>query len=197
MQDKIISRRSNKIRTQETRAKLIAAARFLFLQKGYAETSTPEIVKAAKITRGALYHHFTDKADLFKAVVIEEAKGIAEHIDKTSEKAGSSFEALMLGSQAYFEAMSMQGRARLLLIEGPAVLGLTVMAEIDNQFGGAALREGLENAIGHNNLPLDELTVILSAGFDRAALAVAEGGDVSKYLNVLQALLQSLVQKTN
>src|SRR5690606_256195 len=127
-------RRSNDERTQATRAALLAAARDCFVRDGYAGTSTPAIVAAAGITRGALYHHFADKKDLFRHVVEQEARAVADAIEAALPVAGipaagvpaddvRAREALMVGSIAYFDAMAVSGRTRLLLREGPAVLG--------------------------------------------------------------------------
>lgn len=76
------ARRSQADRRADTRAKLLEAARDLFIEMGFAETPTPEIVRRAGVTRGALYHHFADKADLFRALAKEEAKAISVHIDQ-------------------------------------------------------------------------------------------------------------------
>lgn len=67
-------RRTNRQRTEETREKLIEAARRMFVEKSYAETSTPEIVAAAGVTRGALYHHFADKQALFATIAEREPR---------------------------------------------------------------------------------------------------------------------------
>ena len=139
MQEKS-ARRSNKARTEATRAALIAAARRLFVDKGYAETGTPEIVATAKVTRGALYHHFADKADLFRAVLRAEAGAVAGRIEASTETGMGALEALMAGADSYFEAMAEPGRVRLLLRDGPAVLGPEEMREIDLKTGGEELR---------------------------------------------------------
>src|ERR1700754_3691004 len=101
MQD-VRERRSNRDRTEATRRELIAAARKLFTEKSYAETSTPEIVAAAGVTRGALYHHFADKQALFRAVIEQEAAEVAAEIESASPPSLSPRNALLAGSDAYF-----------------------------------------------------------------------------------------------
>ena len=97
--------RSNRDRTEKTRTALMQAARALFVDKGYAETSTPEIVAAAGITRGALYHHFEDKRALFRAVVTDEALAVASAIELETPDGLQPVEALLKGSVAYLDAM--------------------------------------------------------------------------------------------
>ncbi len=192
-------RRTNQARTEATRAALIAAARALFVEKGYAETGTPEIVAAARVTRGALYHHFTDKADLFRATVTREAEAVAGQIARDSAGAASALEALTQGAEAYFDAMAVPGRARLLLLDGPAVLGHGEMRRIELLAGGEELREGIVFAArqgGFEGVPLDAMSDMLSAAFDRAALAIAEGGPAEDYRAAMRFLLQSLVSET-
>ena len=188
--------RSNKARTDATRCALIEAARSLFAEKGYAETSTPEVVKAAGVTRGALYHHFEDKVDLFRSVVAEEYRKVAADITASAtDDSASTLEALREGSRAYLRAMEDKGRVRIMLLDGPAVLGHADLAGIDRDTSADALRLGLEAAMGAGevrSLPLEALTVQLSALFDRAALAISEGDDPGDHLEVLDAIFEGL-----
>ena len=196
MQEKTSQRRSNRERTEETKAALLKAARKLFVTKGYAETSTPEIVKAAGITRGALYHHFTDKQDLFRAVVRAEFETVSRLIEKsaTHEPAGT-LDALMQGSRGFLDAMADKERVRLMLLDGPAVLGRKELDEIDRETSANELRLGLEAAMKTGEiktLPLDALTTQLSAMFDRAALGIASGEDKEDHLKVFEAIFVAL-----
>ncbi|MER8724963.1 helix-turn-helix domain-containing protein [Mesorhizobium sp. M0195] len=189
------ARRSNRDRTEATRAELIAAARKLFTEKSYAETSTPEIVAAAGVTRGALYHHFADKQALFAAVVEQEAQAIAEEIERASPPSLFAHDALIAGSDAYLAAMRAPGRTRLLLLDGPAVLGRAAMDAIDNRHGNRSLREGLIAAMRSHStkrLPVEALTALLAAAFDRAALAIEAGASIEDYRAVLMALIDGL-----
>lgn len=187
--------RSNRARTAATRAALVAAARELFAAKGYADTGTPEIVSTAGVTRGALYHHFSDKLELFRAVVEAEAVAVAEAIASATTEAERPLDAMLTGADAYFAAMSEPGRGRLLLLEGPATLGLREMDEIDRRTGADELRQGLEAAIAaedRSDVPLEALTAVLSAAFDKAALAIVSGESADDYREALRILTSGI-----
>ncbi|MFC1459069.1 TetR/AcrR family transcriptional regulator [Microvirga arabica] len=185
-------RRSNSERADTTRKALVQAGRSLFVQKGYAETSTPEIVEAAHVTRGALYHHFADKRDLFRAVLEREAQAVAEEIEASASPDLSPQDALVEGSMAYLEAMTVPGRTRLLLVDGPAVLGSADMAAIDEAHAARTLREGLEAIAGslQRRFPIPAMTALLSAAFDRAALAIESGADPAEFKSAMISLVE-------
>lgn len=187
-------RRRQQDRTDATRAALLEAGRMLFVEKGFAGTSTPELVAATGLTRGALYHHYADKRALFAAVVEREAQAAADAIE-TMPSVNAPLDALRAGSRVYLEAMSVPGRTRLLLLDGPAVLGLSEMDEIHARHGNRTLRQGLEAAMGSGairRLPLAVTTEMLGALFDRAALSVAQGASLEDALAVVSAVLDGL-----
>jgi AcrR family transcriptional regulator len=190
------SRRSNVERTETTRAALLAAGRRLFVEKGYAGTGTPELVAAAGVTRGALYHHFADKSALFRAVVEAESVFVAEAVEKAAPVGLSPLQALTMGGEAFLDAMLVPGRTRLLLVDGPAVLGRAEMDRIDEELGAArTLREGLAAAMRARaiaRLPVEPLAAHLAAAFDRAALAIEAGASRSEHGAVLAALIGGL-----
>ena len=183
--------------TEQTRQALISAARALFTEKGYADTATPDIVAAAGVTRGALYHHFEDKKALFEAVVAVEAEAVAEAIEVRSAKTATAREALLMGAKAYFDAMAAPGRTRLLLLDGPAVLSAERVSAIDAHAAEARLREGLKAYLEEADCSLkglDALTALLSAAFDRAALAIAAGGRRIEYEIAIRTLVEGLAK---
>lgn len=173
-------RRTNRERTEATREALIAAGRALFVERGYAETSTPEIADRAGVTRGALYHHFADKKDLFRAIVSAECQAVVRGIAAAAVPSATASEALTRGAAGYLDAMTVPGRTRLLLIDGPAVLGQAEMAALDAENAEGSLAAGLAGAMaGQDNpdLPVEAAALLLSAAFDRAALTIDAGGD--------------------
>ncbi|WP_245749610.1 TetR/AcrR family transcriptional regulator [Palleronia marisminoris] len=185
------SRRTQAERRSATRAQLMDAARALFVAKGYADTGTPEIVAAAGVTRGALYHHFADKADLFRAVCAREAEVVGKVIDDATRDLDDPAQAIRVGSVAYFDAMSVPGRSRLLLLDVPAVLGRDEATGLTLGEGRAQLREGLADALPDaGGGELEAMTDILSAAFDRTALAIAEGADRRTYIDAMLGIVE-------
>jgi AcrR family transcriptional regulator len=190
----IKERRSNADRSSSTRKRVLEAAKTLFITKGYAATGTPEIVAQAGVTRGALYHHFEDKRALYLALVEAESAAVAAEI----EGAGSGTPIAMLhtGASAYLRAMQREGRTRLLLIEAPAVLGFETVDAIDARHGRRTLLEGLQAVMPPSpGLSLIAVVNVLSAAFDRAAIAIAAGGDFSDYDTALRRLIDGLVAR--
>lgn len=185
-------RRTHRERTDATRAALLQAARELFVRQGYADTGTPDLCAAAGITRGALYHHFVDKRDLFRALLEQEAQAVRAAIDAAAPADAAPRDALLAGADAYLGAMTQPGRTRLLLIDGPAVLGLAASRALDERHAAASLAEGLRAAgVGPvaGGPSLSALAALLSAAFDRAALDIDAGADARVMRKAMRWLL--------
>jgi len=109
---------------EETRAKLIAAARKAFAEKGYAGTSMDELTASVGLTRGALYHNFGDKRGLLAAVVDQvDGEMAARAIADAARRGGDEWDQLIGQGAAYIEAAMDQEIQRIVLLDGPAVLG--------------------------------------------------------------------------
>jgi AcrR family transcriptional regulator len=188
-------RRSNSERTQETRRALLEAGRALFVKHGFQGTSTPEVVARAGVTRGALYHHFADKLALFRAVLEAEGAAVANEIAEGARGSDDALETLRRGAKAYFKAMSDPARARLMLVEGPAALGPQEMRRIDLDTGGRELRLGLAEAMNGQvtKAEIEARADLISAMFDRAALARANGSPRASYERAMDAVLVAVV----
>ena len=124
-----------------------------------------------------------------------EAESVANEIEAGSVDACTAAAALEAGGAAYFTAMAAPGRIRLLLLDGPAVLGHAAIREIDAATGGGALRDGLAAALPETTQPdrIDALADMLSAAFDRAAIAIAAGASALAYRESLGHLVDALI----
>jgi len=187
---------------EATRAALVVAARRLFVEKGYHRTGTEEVVAEAGVgTRGALYHHFADKQALFEAaflaveedLVIEAAKNLADPAD-------GALNQLRQGLIGFLDASLTPHVQRILLIDGPAVLGWVKWRELESRYGLGAIRAMLERAIEEGDLtvnqPTDALAHLLLAAADEAALFIANAPDQlvarDQGVRALNALLDGL-----
>jgi len=186
-------------RAEATRAALVAAGRRLFVEKGYFATGTEEIVAAAEVgTRGALYHHFPNKKALFLAVFLEveeELHSQAPHPDETED----ALLALRNGLRAYLKSSQTGEVQRILLVDGPAVLGWQQWRELQVQYGLGSIRALLERAMQQGTVtqqPVDVLAHVLLAATDEAAQFIANADDPQRAREdaviVIDRLLENL-----
>lgn len=192
--------RPNKVRTETTKAALKAAARELFLEKGFGETGTPEIVRRANVTRGALYHHFADKKALFEEIIEDECAAVTAQIDKRSMDGLSALDALKQGADAFIETMASDGRTKLILIEAPNVLGRDKLLEIEDRHTRRSLKIGVSEAMKAGQLsplPPDALIEILSSIFDSAALNIEAGMPAQDITRVVHGIIDGLTETAN
>jgi AcrR family transcriptional regulator len=175
-------RRTQADRSAATRGALIAAARRLFADRGYAAVGTPEVAAAAGVTRGALYHQFADKADLFLAVYEQVEQDVSERIGELVAATGATdpIEALTAGAEAFLDACAEPEVQRIVLIEAPAVLGWDTWRAVGLKYG-LGLTEGiLRAAIDAGQIaeqPVRPLAHVLIGALDEAALYVARADD--------------------
>jgi AcrR family transcriptional regulator len=165
---------------EATRAALVAAARRLFVEKGYFKTGTEEVVAASGVgTRGALYHHFVDKRALFQAV-FEQVEEDLLAAAAGMEESGDSLSRLRAGLLRFLDASLTPEVQRILLIDGPAVLGWQTWRQLEGRYGVGAIYGLLERAVVEGALPAQPLMVlahVLLAAVDEAALFIANSPD--------------------
>jgi AcrR family transcriptional regulator len=176
-----MARTKHDLRSQATRRQLIAAARRLFGARGYAAVGTEEIVRAAGVTRGALYHQFRDKADLFAAVAEEVEAEIAEQI--AAGAAGAAADpvgALRAGARLFLQVCAEPEVERIILLDAPAVLGWEVWRDLAGRYGLGLIQLALQSAMEEGAIvpqPVIPLAHVLVGALDECALYVARAGD--------------------
>ncbi len=175
-------RKTQAERSEATRAALLAAARDLFAEYGYAGASSEAIVATAGVSRGALQHHFVDKRSLFTAVY-EQVE--SEVVTATAEAGmavghGDPLEVLRAGCHAYLDAVLDPAVQRICAIDGPAVLSPDVRTAITDRYALGLVRETVQQAIDQGEIavtPIEPLTRMLLAAVVAAAQFVATAAD--------------------
>jgi AcrR family transcriptional regulator len=165
-----------------TRATLLAAARALFAERGYAAVGTEEIVRSAQVTRGALYHHFEDKRDLFRAVHEELEAEMVASIAADMEAAGApdSFELLIAGVRSFLDTCTDPSFAQIALLDAPTVLGWAEWREIDARHGLGLVTAGLQGAMDAGALERQDvrpLAHLMLGALGEAAMVIAHADD--------------------
>jgi AcrR family transcriptional regulator len=167
--------------SEATRAALIATARGLFAERGYAGVGTEEIVRTAGVTRGALYHHFAGKKELFEAVYEDVERQLVEQIAASAiSSATDPLEALHAGAQAFLDACEDPAVQRIALVDAPSVLGWEQWREIGLRYGFGLVRSTVEAAMDAGLIerqPVDALSHLLLGAIDEGAMLIARSDD--------------------
>jgi AcrR family transcriptional regulator len=167
-------------RGEATREKLVTAARELFSERGYAAVGTNEVVRRAGVTRGALYHHFRDKKDLFRAVYEQTEREIVEGTAATIATIDDPWEMLVAGIRSFFDACMDPRLGRIGLVDGPAVLGWREWREIGSRYGMGLVTLGLQNAMDAGALrqaDVGQLAHLVFGALGEAAMLIASAED--------------------
>jgi AcrR family transcriptional regulator len=167
-------------RSEATREALIAAARPLFAERGFAGVGTEEIVRSARMTRGALYHHFEGKEDLFRAVYEDVERELVERIAAGALPGGDPLMALHSGARAFLDACEDPAVQRIVLLDAPSVLGWEQWREIGLRYGFGLVQQTLEAAMAAGLIerqPVRPLAHLLLGAIDEAAMLVARAND--------------------
>jgi len=193
-----VNRRSQADRSATTRASLVQAARVLFAEHGFGGVGTEAIVAAAGVTRGALYHQFADKTELFQAVYEAIEEDLALRLDERVVASGASdpIEAMTLGANAWLDACGEQEVQQIVLLDGPAVLGWERWREIGMRYGIGLVEGLLTHAIEVGRIPpqpVRALTHVLVGALDEAGLYIARAEDQAAASEEMRAVIATLV----
>jgi AcrR family transcriptional regulator len=171
-------------RGDRTRRDLVDAGRALFVEKGYFETSISDLVTRSGVgTRGAFYHHFKDKAELFRAVFEEVERDLTLRSLASPPHGADAWEKLSVGMRGFLESALEPEVQRVMLIDGPVVLGWRTLRSIQEGNSIALINEMVDEAIAEgiiDDQPVGELTHLLVAAVEEAALLVAHADRPAK-----------------
>jgi AcrR family transcriptional regulator len=175
------TRTKHDLRSEATRRQLVTAARALFGARGYAGVGTEEIVRAAGVTRGALYYQFRDKADLFAAVAEEVEAEIADRIAAGAAGAAADpLAGLQVGARLFLDACAEPEVERIILLDAPAVLGWEAWRDLAGRYGLGLVQFALQSAMDTGAIvpqPVVPLAHVLVGALDECALYIARAED--------------------
>jgi len=191
-------RRSQTDRSAATRDALIQVARERFADHGYGGVGTEAIVRAAGVTRGALYHQFADKAELFAAVVEAVEADVMSRIDVAvaTSGLGDVIQLMKLGADTWLDACSDPSISRIMLVDAPSVLGWERWREIGLKYGMGMVQALLGQAMATGRIrtqPVAPLAHVLIGALDEATLYVVRHQDRPAALAEVRAVLRDLI----
>jgi AcrR family transcriptional regulator len=166
--------------SEATRGKLVRVGRDLFARRGFNDVPTEEIVRRAGLTRGALYHHFRDKRDLFAAVVEQVEQEVMERVAQAALTESDAWEQQRAAIGAYLDVCLERDVQRIVLVDAPSVLGLAAWREIEAKYGLALVQAGLQSVIDAGYIeqqPVEPLAHLFLGALTEGGLLIARAED--------------------
>jgi len=186
-------------RRAATTEAILKAGRRLFGEQGFAATTMDDIAKAARVAKGAVYHHFATKETVFEAVFDQVSRDLVLEIDRAARTERDVLAAMVTGTQHYFAACAKGDTCQIILRDGPAVLGWERWREIDARHFGGKIPRALATAMDAGLIarqPVEPLARLLLGAVTEAAVACAGRSDVLKaggeYSRAFKSLLEAL-----
>ncbi|MGX9792093.1 TetR/AcrR family transcriptional regulator [Mycobacterium sp. MMS18-G62] len=164
----------------QTRAALIAAGRRLFGEHGFRTTSVEDLAREARVTTGALYHHFPTKTALFEAVFVQAHTDLMKASKQAAQGASDGVDELARGFEAFLDGVLQPDMQRILIVDGPAVLGLARYTELDERYAHAVIVHALTAAAKAGTITVEDpetATRLLLGALTRGAMLIANSPD--------------------
>ena len=180
----------------QTRAALVAAGRRLFGTRGFSPTSVEDIAREARVTTGALYHHFPTKAAVFEAVFEQVHADLLEASLAAAGQASDAIELLTAGFGAFLDAVLQPEVQRIVITDAPAVLGLARFTELDERYAFAATVAALEAANESGMLHIADpptLARLLFGALTRAGLLIANSAEPTVTRDAVAGTLRAMI----
>lgn len=174
-----------------TRAKLLAAAQKLFARHGYAEVSIDQIVQAARVTKGALYHHFKDKQEIFLATVEQLLTSIQERLIAATLSARPE-ERLRAACHAYLDACTEVDVGRIVVLDCPSVLGWERWCKLNRQYGLGFFMECLRD-VRPEDPEIESTVQVLLGALNTAGRVIAQASDRAAARSQVEATIDRLL----
>jgi AcrR family transcriptional regulator len=183
--------------SEATRGLLVGVARELFAESGYAGTSIERIVRRARVTRGALYHHFDGKQAVFRAVCEELERELAGKLGAAARSEDRPELHLERGCEAFLDACLEPDFQRIVLLDAPSVLGWEAWHEMDAKYGLGLLTAALEAAMDRGYLerqPVEPLAHVILGALNEAGLVIARAPDAERARAQMGATVARLLE---
>jgi AcrR family transcriptional regulator len=193
-QEDRLSLRAEQVR--QTRAALVAAGRRLFGRDGYAATSVEDVAREARVTTGALYHHFPNKTALFETVFEGVHAEMLGASGRAAAGASDEIEALSLGFEAFLDAVLEPDVQQILVTDAPAVLGLARFTELDERYAFAEIVAALQAATAAGKLSVEDPETIarmLLGALVRGAMLIASSAEPARTRNAVARAIGAML----